>query len=45
VQWFHLDQRFTGAAILTPAAPKPTTIYEYKDQNTVSLQLRVQRNF
>jgi hypothetical protein len=45
VQWFHLDQRFTGAAALTPAAPKPVTVYEYKDQNAVSLQLRAQRNF
>jgi Porin subfamily len=45
VQWFHLDQRFTGTAALTPAAPKPATVYEYKDQNAVSLQLRAQRNF
>ena len=23
VLWFHLDQKFTGSAALTPAAPKP----------------------
>jgi hypothetical protein len=44
-QWFHLDQKFTGAATLGPTAPKPATVYEFKDQNTVLLQLRVQRNF
>jgi hypothetical protein len=44
-QWFHLDQKFIGAATLGPTAPKPATVYEFKDQNTVLLQLRVQRNF
>jgi hypothetical protein len=45
LMWFHLDQKFTGAATLAAAAPKPTTVYEFKDQNAVSLQLRAQRNF
>jgi len=45
VQWFHLDQKFTGTAVLTPTAPKPTATYEFKDQDTVFLQLRAQRNF
>jgi hypothetical protein len=45
VQWFHLDQKFTGTATLAAAAPKPTTVYEFKDQNAVQLQLRAQRNF
>jgi Porin subfamily len=44
-QWFHLDQKFTGTAVLTPSAPLPATTYEFKDQNTVFLQLRAQRNF
>ena len=43
--WFHLNQKFSGFATLTPTAPKPTAIYEFKDQNPVSLNLRVQRNF
>jgi hypothetical protein len=43
--WFHLDQKFTGASTLAAAAPKPTTVYEFKDQNAVSLQLRARRNF
>jgi len=30
---------------LTPTAPKPAAVYEFKDQNSVSLQLRAQRNF
>jgi hypothetical protein len=45
VQWFHLDQKFQGTAILGPAAPKPSTRYEFKDQDAVHLELRVQRNF
>jgi hypothetical protein len=45
VQWFHLDQKFQGTALLTPSAPKPATRYEFKDQDTVHLQVRVQRNF
>jgi hypothetical protein len=45
VQYFRLDQNFTGTAALTPTAPKPATVYEFKDQDTVSLQLRAQRNF
>jgi hypothetical protein len=45
VLYFHLDQKFTGAATLSPTAPKPTATYEYKDQDTVALNVRVQRNF
>ena len=45
VAYFHLDQKFSGTAVLTPAAPKPTTAYEFKDQDTVALNVRVQRNF
>jgi hypothetical protein len=45
VLWIHLDQKFTGAATLAASAPKPTTVYEYRDQDAVSLQLRVQRSF
>jgi len=45
VQWFHLDQNFQGTALLTPTAPKPTARYEFKDQDTVHLQVRAQRNF
>ncbi|WP_426526904.1 porin [Bradyrhizobium sp. McL0615] len=42
---FFLDQKFTGSAILTPTAPKPTAVYEFKDQSTVFLNVRAQRNF
>jgi hypothetical protein len=49
VLWAHLDQKFAGTAALTPAAPKPGAAqgarYEFKDQDTVSLNVRVQRNF
>jgi len=43
--WFHLDQKMQGAATLAVTAPKPTTVYEYKDQDTVSFNVRAQRNF
>ena len=42
---FFLDQKMTGVVTLTPSAPKPTATYEYKDQDTAYLQVRVQRNF
>ena len=45
VQWFHLDQKMSGCSVFTATAPKPTALYEFKDQDTVLLQVRVQRNF
>jgi hypothetical protein len=45
VMYFALDQKFTGTAVLGPTAPKPSTRYEFKDQDTVALNVRVQRNF
>ena len=45
VQWFHLDQKFAGSAVLSPSVPKPTTRYGFADQDTVLLELRAQRNF
>ena len=45
VQYFHLDQKFAGTSTFSPAAPKPAATYEFKDQDTVSLNVRVQRNF
>jgi hypothetical protein len=42
---FFLDQKFTGAATLGPTAPKPSAVYEYKDQSAVYLNVRAQRNF
>ena len=45
VQWFHLDQKMSGSSVFTATAPKPTALYEFKDQDTFLLQVRVQRNF
>ena len=45
VQWFHLDQKMVGSSVFTPAAPQPTALYQFKDQDTVMVELRVQRNF
>jgi hypothetical protein len=46
VMWFNLDQKFTGSAnLLSVSAPKPVALYDFKDQNAVSLNVRVQRNF
>ncbi|MCP3470365.1 porin [Bradyrhizobium sp. CCGUVB1N3] len=47
VNWSHLDQKYTGA-INSPgiaASAKPAAVYELKDQNSVSMLLRAQRNF
>jgi hypothetical protein len=43
--WAHLSQGFTGTAVLTPGAPLPTGVYQFKNQDTMSLNVRVQRNF
>ena len=46
--WFHLDQSFTGSKVLSSTqlgATKPSAAYAYKDQDAVSLNVRVQRNF
>jgi hypothetical protein len=45
VMYTRLDQNFTGASTLTPSAPKPNALYEFKDQDTLTLNLRAQRNF
>jgi hypothetical protein len=45
VMWTHLDQKFTGTAVLAPTAPMPSASYEFKDQDTVSFNVRAQRNF
>jgi hypothetical protein len=44
-QWFHLDQKMSGSSVFAATAPKPTALYEFKDQNTFLLELRAQRNF
>ena len=31
--------------MFTATAPKPAALYEFKDQDTVLLQFRAQRNF
>jgi hypothetical protein len=48
VMWTRLDQSMSGQ--FTPAAipatlSKPVTTYDFRDQNTVSVNLRAQRNF
>ena len=47
VTYTHLDQKFSGTAIAPTVASvaKPATTYELKDQDTVSLLLRAQRNW
>ncbi len=45
VMYSRLDQNFTGTATLTPTAPKPAATYQFKDQDTVSFNVRAQRNF
>ncbi len=49
VLYVNLDQKFTGlatsAAGPSAALAKPPGVYNFKDQDTVSLNFRVQRNF
>ncbi|MGA7810315.1 porin [Bradyrhizobium sp.] len=43
--WTHLNQGFSGSATFTPGGAQPISTYAYKNQDTVSLNVRVQRNF
>ncbi|MDA9532372.1 porin [Bradyrhizobium sp. CCBAU 25338] len=45
--WTHLDQKYAGTVTVTPAASygKPTATYELKDQNSLTMLLRAQRNW
>jgi hypothetical protein len=43
--WAHLTTGFTGTAVLTPGTSLPPTTYAFKAQDTVSFNVRVQRNF
>jgi hypothetical protein len=45
VMWMHLDQKMSGFSTFAATAPKPSALYEFKDQSTVLLQVRAQRNF
>jgi Porin subfamily len=45
VQWFHLDQKMSGSSVFAATAPKPSALYQFKDQDTFLLQVRAQRNF
>jgi len=45
VLWANLDQKYAGAIALPAVATKPASVYELKDQNTVSVLVRAQRNW
>jgi hypothetical protein len=47
VSWSRLDQKYSGTitAPANAAAAKPAALYEMKDQDSVALLLRAQRNF
>src|SRR5262249_32597491 len=45
LQWFHLSQNFSGSATFSPGAPQPIQTLTFANQDTLSLNVRVQRNF
>jgi hypothetical protein len=47
VIYTHLDQKYAGVVAVPAiaAVAKPTAVYELKDQNTVSMLIRAQRNW
>jgi hypothetical protein len=45
VLWMHLNTSMTGAAILAVGSGNPTQSYAFHSQDTVSLNVRAQRNF
>jgi len=45
VMYTMLKQNFTGTSVLAPTAPAADAVYQYKNQDTVSFNVRAQRNF
>jgi Porin subfamily len=45
VMWTHLHQNFSGFAFFSPVAPQPVQNWTFHDQDTLSLNVRLQRNF
>ena len=45
VQWFHLDQKFSGSCGAHAAAPKPTTPTSSRIRTRFCCSVRAQRNF
>jgi Porin subfamily len=43
--WTHLDTGFTGSALFSPGGGQPAQTWNFKSQDTVSLNVRAQRNF
>jgi Porin subfamily len=40
-----LHQNMSGTSVFSPGAPQPTQAWNFRDQSTLSLNVRVQRNF
>ncbi|HLG85021.1 MAG TPA: porin [Bradyrhizobium sp.] len=45
VSWFHLQQEMSGTAFFSPGAPQPAQTWTFHNQDTMALNVRVQRNF
>ena len=45
VGFIMLHQNFSGAAVFSPGAPQPIQAWNFHDQSTAYLNVRVQRNF
>ncbi|SDI19677.1 MULTISPECIES: porin [Bradyrhizobium] len=42
---FFLGQKMSGSSMFTATAPRPTALYEFKNQSTTYLNVRVHRDF
>jgi hypothetical protein len=45
VIWTHLNTSFSGSAFFSPGAPQPQQNWSYQNQDTLSFNVRAQRNF
>jgi len=47
LSWTHLDQKYSGTVAISPSATtaKPPAVYELKDQDSIAMILRAQRNW
>jgi hypothetical protein len=42
---FGDSSKMSGSSVFAATAPKPTALYEFKDQDTFLLEVRAQRDF
>jgi hypothetical protein len=43
--WMHLNTAMSGTAVISPGSGNPAQAYTFANQDTISINVRAQRNF